>query len=282
MVISFLIQLITLILFCVAIYISFFYLPNLTYGNRVLSLLSMNMGLIVILHYTGILVSLSSFLEGIDKNAGIFGILIFGLIVESLVFWYIYSSKLNVAIHDCRFFRFISGFISDIKYREIGKKIVNENQKVIAEPHSGVIIALRGKSESIYCEGFELLKQYFEENNILFNFYVCRTPEDAKTVIENDKVEKIWIFGHGYIGGLDFGENGVLKYGDLKNAPKKDFIGQFHCNTEAKICNSLADFILKPNGKKFVHEGFRCVRMNREAIECCIKRNWDCDNACDR
>jgi hypothetical protein len=68
---------------------------------------------------------------------------------------------------------------------------------------------------------------------------------------------------------LYFGNNGNLIYSDFKDVSeeqKKDFIGQFHCNPDADPQSSLAGYILKPDGKKFVREGYCCAYKNRQAI----------------
>jgi hypothetical protein len=83
------------------------------------------------------------------------------------------------------------------------------------------------------------------------------------------------------MGGLEL-KDGELEYSNFKTLPeeqKKDFIGQFHCNTGTD--SSLAAYILKPNGKKFIKKGYRCTHQNRVAIECCNNKNWDCNESCE-
>lgn len=168
------------------------------------------------------------------------------------------------------------------------KMIDNHQKKNLTTYHAGIIIALTKNFEEnilTYSDGIDLLINYFNEREELFDIYPCRTRADVKEVIERKEVNRIWIFGHGWMWGLYFGKNDELKYSDFKTLTeeqKKDFIGQFHCNTDADLDSSLAAYILKPNGKKFIKKGYRVGHQNRLAIECCNKKNWDCNESCEQ
>jgi hypothetical protein len=192
-------------------------------------------------------------------------------------------------ISDCGGIKNILLGYYDYKYTCRTKKLIIENkQEILPEIHAAIIIALTGEWErdiQTFTHGIDLLINYFKTNKILFNVYECKTPDEAKKIIEKNEVNKIWIFGHGRIDALDFGKkNNSLEYSVFKNFPeeqKKDFIGQFHCNTNADLHSSLAAYILKPNGKKFIKKGYRCSHKNRLAIECCNKHNWSCEDICE-
>lgn len=130
---------------------------------------------------------------------------------------------------------------------------------------------------AIFTNGIDLIIYSIKNKRQLLRVYECFTPEDAKKIILNPNVKNLWIFGHGDVDTLDFGKNGILHYWIFKDIEKKDLIGQFHCNTTAsKGYPSLADFILKPNGKKIVPPGFRCPHQNRILIQYCIDHDWNC------
>jgi hypothetical protein len=167
-------------------------------------------------------------------------------------------------------------YIHYLWYRYSTEKLVLKNQnRPTTIPHVGIIIAFTGRKkddDANYFQGIDLLISYLLMKNIDFNVYVCNNREKTKEIIYNKYVKQVWIFGHGSIDALDFGKN-QLDYSDFKEIEeeqKKDFVGQFHCNGKGKSPLSLADYILKKGGKKFVKQGIRCVKINRKAIECCI------------
>jgi hypothetical protein len=167
-------------------------------------------------------------------------------------------------------------YIHYLWYLYSTEKLVSENQnRLTTIPHVGIIIALTGRKnddKATYFQGIDLLISYLLMKYIDFNVYVCTNPEKIKEIIYNKNVKQVWIFGHGWLDALDFDKN-PLDYSDFKEIgeeQKKDFVGQFHCNGQGKSPLSLADYILKTGGKKFVKRGIRCVKINRKAIECCI------------
>ena len=191
--------------------------------------------------------------------------------------------------HDCGVINRIKNISDFCKHYYSNKKMIDNHQKKnLTTNHAGIIIGLTDNDFDdipAYTGGFDLLINYFNKKEELFDIYPCKTRADAKEVIERKEVNRIWIFGHGWMWGLYFGKNDELKYSDFKTLTeeqKKDFIGQFHCNTDADLDSSLAAYILKPNGKKFIKKGYRCAHQNRLAIECCNKKNWDCNESCEQ
>ena len=174
-----------------------------------------------------------------------------------------------------------------VHYVPIRWMLYNHQIKNLTINHAGIIIGLLDDSEKnllTYTSGIDLLVNYFNKNEEAFDIYFCKTKEAAKDVIEKKEVNRIWIFGHGWMGGLYFGKfDDILEYSDFKSLneeQKKDFVGQFHCcNRSDDLDSSLAAYILKTDGKKFIKKGYRCSHQNRLAIECCNKKKWDCNNS---
>jgi len=265
-------------------FLFFVYLPILVYNKKNCTLIILHSGLILIcLCLIQDLFAIAQYLFNINPSLGIFGFILIGIISEYIIMFY-YHNDIWVKLHDCGINSLV-GILDYIRFAESNKKLVKLHQNNLQIPHAAVIIALRNKwnDDYIYADGFDLLVNYFENRGIPFRFYECHTPDEASLYISNPNSEKIWIFGHGQIDSLDFGNGGILRYCKLKNVEKKDFIGQFHCNSYAEQgFPSLADLILKPNGKKFVKWGYRCPHQNRIAIECCNKKEWDCNDFCEK
>jgi hypothetical protein len=96
----------------------------------------------------------------------------------------------------------------------------------------------------VYGDGFPKLITYFQKNNLPYMIYNCYEPEDLKIVVNNLNAQFLWIFGHGFRGGLNFGAGRNQYYSELKDAPRKQFIGQFHCNPQTHPTEkSLAELI---------------------------------------
>ena len=170
------------------------------------------------------------------------------------------------------------------KYTKKNMEIIEHNFSTPPKGrHAAGLIAIKkpnffSKDDvSVFADGIDLLLNFFQERTteIPFHVYVCYFPDDAKRIIENPNIESIWIFGHGHFFGIDFGKRGFLKYCLLKDAGKKKFIAQLHCNDSSSSGCSLADFILTENGQKYVKEGFRYTRLNRLAIEYGNSIGWD-------
>jgi hypothetical protein len=143
--------------------------------------------------------------------------------------------------------------------------------------HAGIMIChkrripyLKVTDEKIYACGVDLVIEHFRRHGVPFNVYNCYSPREAKDVICNKNVRSLWIFGHGMRAGIHFGHNRTFHYREVRNAPKKDFIGQFHCNAEGG--RSLADYILREGGLEFVSNGYRCTHQNRKDIGSLLRR----------
>jgi len=201
--------------------------------------------------------------------------------------WYTNFCEMN---QDCGGFSNRILNLTDVfsHYYHTKKMLNNHKKKNLKTNHAGIIVVLWDNCDKedilTISSDIDLLVDYFDNNKELFDIYIIKTKEDAKEVIEKKEVNRIWVFGHGWMGGLYFGSfDNKLEYSyfkRLKEEQKKDFIGQFHCNSDGNLDSSLAAYILKSDGKKFIKKGYRCSHQNRLAIECCNKKNWDCNDSC--
>jgi hypothetical protein len=146
---------------------------------------------------------------------------------------------------------------SAVYITESGKYFVNslKNQQFphnlnsyIVDHDAFVIIHSMSDNSTDY-PGFDLLIKFFSAKRFPFKIYHCYNPEDFKNVLKNEKAKYIWIFGHGWRGGVTFKWTRRLPHiftpnktafsykqiqENLGKYPKKLFIGQFHCNHIAK------------------------------------------------
>jgi len=122
-----------------------------------------------------------------------------------------------------------------------------------------------GIFNSISYPGFDILIQFFVSKKYPFKIYHCYNSEDFKSILKNEKARYIWIFGHGWRGGVTFKWTRKLSHlltqnrtrfsykqiqDDLENYPRKIFIGQFHCNHIEKTIPdniSLPEILLDPS-----------------------------------
>ncbi|MCX6688768.1 MAG: hypothetical protein NTZ39_03615 [Methanoregula sp.] len=115
-------------------------------------------------------------------------------------------------------------------------------------PHHAIIIAHKnqpeeGGSYSIfdYMDGIDILIKKFRdsENPVNYKVYEVSSKKEIIRIINNPKTTHLWIFGHGKRNYLALHSDGLC-YFDVKTAPKKVFIGQFHGNSW--YGKSLADY----------------------------------------
>jgi hypothetical protein len=264
--------------------IFFVYLPLKFYKNKLSSFFSVFVGviLLVIISYQTIFI-IANELFNLNVFTGVIGLLIIGVFIGSIMAIFIFYFEGYTKLHDCGLNGILSVFLVWF-YKKKNKKLVEEKSKTVYYGfHSAAIIAIKKglifEDDTAFADGIDLLVKHFRVKHHPFYIYVCKTPEEARQVIKNDKIRKIWIFGHGAMYGLYFGKNGLLNYKEFIDAAKnKDFIGQFHCNSHPECGYSLADLVLSADGKKFVKEGYRCIYQNRIAIEKGIKKDWNCES----
>ncbi len=119
------------------------------------------------------------------------------------------------------------------------KLIQNFPEYHCEEPHHAIIIAHK-KPKNVnglypindYIDGIDILIERFRipNNQINYKVYEIESKEELISIIFNKKTTHIWLFGHGARNKLSFNE-GNFCYHHLKEAPKKMFIGQFHCGS---------------------------------------------------
>ena len=107
-----------------------------------------------------------------------------------------------------------------------------------------IIHSLNSPEEYI---GLNCLIKGFSENGYPFKIYHCYNPEEFKEVLKRETTKYIWVFGHGWRGGVSFKfKKSFLERlmrrqkkvnfsyesicDEISLYPKKLFIAQFHCN----------------------------------------------------
>jgi hypothetical protein len=128
------------------------------------------------------------------------------------------------------------------------RKLIKEKPEFNSQDfHHAIIIAhktiaINGEyNRSDYLSGIDLLIEKFQKypNKINYKIYEVDSKEQVIPIINDLKTTHLWIFGHGQRNKLRF-QSGNLCYFEVRDAPKKQFVGQYHCNT--LIGNSLADY----------------------------------------
>jgi hypothetical protein len=144
----------------------------------------------------------------------------------------------------------------------IHKKTINLIEKFPEKgsenPHHAIIIAhkkdlVSGEyNDGDYLSGVDILIEKFQnysERYVNYKIYEVNTKKQVISIILDEKTTHLWIFGHGQRNKLRLkGES--LCYFEVRNSPKKIFIGQYHCNSV--FGTSLADYN-KPNAQDVTH-----------------------------
>jgi hypothetical protein len=164
---------------------------------------------------------------------------------------------------------YISSFYYNLK--GISVLIKDTNRKIDTDSFHDAIIVTHYKF-SLKLLSYELgihdLVGHFQQNNRSYIIYNCYEPNDFKKVVNNPKAKNLWIFGHGTRSLLNFGPGINQEYIELSNAPKKGFVGQFHCNGfDDPTEKSLADLIAFYG---YVTKGETTAVEIRQAIEVLI------------
>lgn len=147
------------------------------------------------------------------------------------------------------------------------KKFMEANSAFRADmPHNGIVIC-HGNRNSLpfYGSGADQLLHYFLERHIPYQLYNCFTFDDFVSVVQNDAVQVMWIFGHGNRGGVGL-KDGCLSYRD--NIPcvkrhKKISVYQLHCNGGTAI--PLSQLVV--DGWDFREEGLTLGYKTRAHIK---------------
>jgi len=160
------------------------------------------------------------------------------------------------------------GQISQIKNYMTGLKILKSEKERDVETnclHNAIIIVHNKDQIKIpaYGDNLDKLTQYFSKSERRYILYNCYTPDDFSKIVYNPFSLNLWIFGHGTKSSISFSTWESLKYAQLSDAPKKFFIGQFHCNcfnspNEKSLCELIAYFGFQ-TGKLMAEEEIKNV-----------------------
>jgi len=113
--------------------------------------------------------------------------------------------------------------------------------------HDALVVVHSMENDGNQYTGLDNLIKALKERDYPFKIYHCYNSTDLKAVFQKKTSKYIWIFGHGWRGGVTFkwkrslSERILFKkkqsrfvYSELYKTqdlfPKKVFIGQFHCN----------------------------------------------------
>jgi hypothetical protein len=132
-----------------------------------------------------------------------------------------------------------------------------------AESYHAIIIANSTtcwKKMGIFT-GVDQIVEKLKIENCEYKICLCNNQDEAKKEIEEPKAKFLYLFGHGFRGGLTFyhpnSSSSQLNYVDVNAERKKNFIGQFHCNSGNEL--SLIDHLLidrLSEGNYYFHKGW--------------------------
>lgn len=126
------------------------------------------------------------------------------------------------------------------------------------EKHTAIILA---RNSEIYIDSFDEtaidLAKGLTLHDQAYQFYLCTSNAMLTDILLNMNTTRIWIFGHGAVGGVGISEGGYLSYSHfmlekkrdemiLRSFPRKEAVYQCHCNGGSGW--SLADFLLPRKG----------------------------------
>jgi hypothetical protein len=105
-----------------------------------------------------------------------------------------------------------------------------------------------------YGSGIFFLIKKLKNNDINYKVYDHADLKTLKKLVYNKNCYGIYIIGHGRRGCIKISKKEVYVYSNFKNAPKKEFIVQLHCNDGWR--KSLGDYIAFDKNKSSV-ENFK-------------------------
>ncbi|MGB7532349.1 MAG: hypothetical protein WA977_05135 [Halobacteriota archaeon] len=129
-----------------------------------------------------------------------------------------------------------------------------------------IIVHEKIAEKYMYGCGIDLLIDFFREKEIPYKLYHCYDLNTFEEIVRNQKAVNLWLFGHGSRGSISCG-NQFIKYEKLKDAPRKGYVYQFHCNHGNDT--SLAEYL--SNGRGYVNNRTSNMIQNREHIKQILK-----------
>ena len=196
------------------------------------------------------------------------GIIAISILILSLHNFWIFNSILIVSLAIIipivvfSVYITISGnyWVNSLKNQQFPQNLNSDSQD-----HDGFIVIHSMGHNFMSYPGFDILISFFISNRYPFKIYHCYNPGDFKNVLSNERTKYIWIFGHGWRGGITFKWTRKLLHlltpnktqfsykkiqDELEKYAKKLFIGQFHCNHLVKTSPdniSLPEILLDPS-----------------------------------
>ena len=111
----------------------------------------------------------------------------------------------------------------------------------------------------VYLSGVMFLVMYLKKNEKPYKLMKKFDINKFNEFIYDINCQGLYILGHGARDRLKVG-NELIYYSEFKDAPKKDFIEQLHCNNGDG--ESLADIIAPTESTSFVSNGYRYAGEN--------------------
>lgn len=172
-----------------------------------------------------------------------FFVILCGLIVNSILLFLLGCVILSILLAP-----FICSIIESEKIIQnfTNQEIINDSYP---RSYHSIIIANSTKQDKRVgiLVGIDLLVKRFTSQKCKYKITVCDTPLEVKNEIENPHADYIYLFGHGFKGGLTFynADESISKfeYSSVNPTFSKKFIGQFHCNQGNGL--SLVELLLK-------------------------------------
>lgn len=130
------------------------------------------------------------------------------------------------------------------------------------EKYVGVVLTNNTLSDkfAVYGSGVMILIKYLQKNQISHKIIKKSNLEIFKEFIYDKNCYGLYIIGHGSRQSLKISKNETCEYSNFKDAPKKEFIVQLHCNH--KEGESLADIIALNKEKSYVPSGKQYIYFN--------------------
>lgn len=165
--------------------------------------------------------------------------------MQLILYVLIFGLLLGVILYEL--YEFTLGLIN---YSYIKK--VEEEGKKKGEKYVAVVLTNKSFKDKlfIYPSGIKLLLMYIKKNKIPYILMKKFDIKKFRELIYDEKCYGLYIIGHGCRHGLKIDKNEMLYYCSFKDAPKKEFVVQLHCNHGGG--ESLADAIALNKNKSHV------------------------------
>lgn len=145
--------------------------------------------------------------------------------------------------------------------------VINRNyiekteDKLSGDKYVAVVLTNKSWRDKImvYLSGVMFLVMHLKKNEKPYKLMKKFDINKFNEFIYDINCQGLYILGHGARDRLKVG-NELIYYSEFKDAPKKDFIEQLHCNNSDG--ESLADIIAPKTPPSFVSKGYRYAGEN--------------------